>query len=141
MAIAQSTALKVGAYLAFFTACLHMMGTLAGPPAPANDTERQLLELSTNYKFVLPGGPNRAMAEISDGLSLVFALMIALTGGLALIISRRAAGDPLLAVSAARALAGGYMVLLVISLTHFFLIPTVCIASVALAFLVASRRR
>jgi hypothetical protein len=133
----QKTAFKVGCYAAIATALLHMTGVFL-EPLPANDTERQLHELASTYKFPLPGGPSRTMLEITSGFSLVYALMLALTGGLGLIVSRRAAYDDLLFVATARALAGGYIVLLAISVTHFFLIPTTCTAVIALSFAIAA---
>lgn len=135
------TAFKVGCYLAFFTAALHMVGAhivpAVSPPVPANDTERQLLDLAASYKFSLPGAV-RSMKDLTDGFSLVFSLMLALSGGLGLIIARRSANDPLLLIATARALAAAYMVGLIISLEYFFLIPTVCLGSIALAFTIAS---
>ena len=135
------TAFKVGCYLAFLTAMLHMVGVLTGPPQPTNDTERQLFDLASTYKMPLPGGPSRSMIEINSGFSLTYALMLALTGGLGLIILRRSAADPLLLRASARALAGGYLVLLAISLTYFFLIPTICTAAIAAAFATAAMTR
>ena len=135
------TAFKVGCYLLFFTAALHMVGAhivpALSPPVPANDTERQLLDLATNYKFPLPGAV-RSMKDFTDGFSLIFALMLALSGGLGLIVARRSANDPLLLVAAARALAAAYIVGVIISLEYFFLIPTICLGSIALAFTIAS---
>ena len=132
---------RIGCYLAFFTAAVHMIGAVLAPqPPPVDDTHRQLLELATTYKLQLPGGPNRTLMELNDGFSLVYSLMFALTGGLGLIVSRRAANDHLLFTATARALAGGYLVLLAISLTYFFMIPTLCTAAVALCFVVSSIR-
>ena len=136
----QRTAFKVGCYAAVVTALLHMTGVFL-EPLPANDTERQLHELASTYKFPLPGGPNRTMLEITSGFSLVYALMLALTGGLGLIVSRRAANDDLLFLATARALAGGYLVLLAISVTHFFLVPTACTAVIALSFAITASGR
>jgi hypothetical protein len=130
---------RAGCYAAFATAALHMIGAVLSPqPPPVDDTHRQLLDLATTYKLQLPGGPNRTLMELNDGFSLVYALMLALTGGLGLIVSRRVANDDALFLATARALAGGYVVLLAISLTYFFLIPTLCTAVVALCFVVAS---
>ena len=133
------TFFKIGCYLAFFTAALHMAGAHLTPPAPpANDTERQLTELATNYKSTLPGGAQRSMMDFVNGFSLLMSLNLALTGGLGLIVARRAAGDALLMAATSRALAAGYMVALVISLYHFFLVPTLCFGATAFCFTVAS---
>jgi hypothetical protein len=135
------TAFKIGCYLAFFTAALHTFGAhvvpAISPLIPANDTERQLMDLATNYRFSLPGAA-RSMKELTDGFSLAYSMLFALTGGLGLIVFRRSASDPLLLTATARALAGGYLVLLAISLTYFFLIPTACTGAIALAFTIAA---
>jgi hypothetical protein len=141
MAMAR-TAFKIGCYLAFFAAALHMVGAhivpaFSPPPVPANDTERQLLDLTSNYKLALPGAM-RSTKDLMDGFSLIFALMLALTGGLGLIVARRSANDPLLLVAAARALAAAYIVGVIISLEYFFLVPTICMGSIAVAFTIAS---
>ena len=79
--------------------------------------------------------------ELTDGFSLVYSLMLALTGGIGLIVSRRAVNDDVLFLATARALAGGYLVLLAISVTYFFLIPTACTAVTALSFAIAASGR
>ena len=135
----QRLVFTIGCYLAFLTAALHMVGHLSGPQAPTNETERQLLELATTYAFPMPAGQTRTMMNFTNGFSLVFSLMLALSGGLGLIVMRRS-DDLTLLLSTARALAGAYVVMLAISLTYFFIIPTICIAAIALCFSMASVR-
>ena len=133
------TAFKVGCYVAFLAAVVHLIGAVLAPqPPPVDDTHRQLLDLATTYKLQLPGGPNRTLMEITDGFSLIYTLMLALTAGLGLITVRRSVNDPLLFRAAARAMAGGYIVMLVISLAYFFMIPTAFFAVAAAAFTVAT---
>jgi hypothetical protein len=135
----QRRAFQTGCYVAFATAAIHMVGAILTPqPPPVDDTHRQLLDLATTYKLQLPGGPNRTLMELTDGFSLVYSLMLALTGGLGLIVLRRAANDDLLFLATARALAGGYLVMLAISVAYFFLIPTSLTAVIALSFLIAA---
>lgn len=130
---------RIGCYLAFFTAALHMVGAhLVPQPPPPDETARQMQNLMETYKMGLPGAADRTMAELVNGFSLLMSLHFALTGGLGLIVARRAVGDPLLMAATARALAAAYVVTLVISLTYFFIIPTLCTAAVALCFVVAS---
>lgn len=132
-------AFNVGCYVAILTAVIHMAGAVLAPqPPPADDTHRQLMELASTYKIQLPGGPNRTLMELNSGFSLVYSLMLALTGGLGLIIARRSANDPVLFTAAARALAGGYIVMFVISVAYFFVIPTVLGAMTAAAFTAAA---
>lgn len=134
----QRTAFKVGCYLAFFTAALHMVGQVAGGLEPADQTQRDVLELAANHKFLFPGGVMRSLMDLQDGFSLVFAVLTALSGGMGLIVARRAIGDPLLMTATARAMAGAYLVLLAISLTHFFIVPTMCFLAIAAAFSLAA---
>ena len=134
-------AFRIGCYLAFFTAALHMVGAhLMPPPAPTTDAERQMLELMQTTALNLPGAPTHTMYDLMQGFSLLMSLNLALAGGLGLIIARRAAGDTLLLSAAARTLAGANIVALVISLMHFFIVPTLCTAAIALAFTIASFR-
>lgn len=136
----QLTVFRIGCYLAFLTAALHLVGHLSGPQPPANDTERQIVQLMTDYRFAMPGGGSRSMMDFMNGFSLTFGLFVATMGGVGLIVARRGTDDPVLMLGAARALAGSTAVLLVISLTHFFIVPTICIAAVAVCFAMASVR-
>jgi hypothetical protein len=136
----QPTVLKIACYLAFATSALHMVGHLAGSQAPpANDTERQLLELATNYRFPMPAGQTRSFMEFMNGFSLMFSVFLATTGGLGLMVARRGLADQPLMTAVARMLTAAYAVSTVISITHFFIIPTACLAIVTVAFAWASK--
>ena len=130
--------LKIGCWAAAITAAVHMVGVLAGPQPPTNETEKVLLDLAESYQFPLPGGGRRSLMEFMDGFSLTFALCLATIGGLGLLVARRAEADRVLVTAVTRALAGFSVVLLVISLTHFFLVPTLFIAATALCFVLAA---
>jgi hypothetical protein len=54
------------------------------------------------------------------------------------VIQKRAATDPIIVLAIARVFAVSAAILLVISLTHFFIIPTMCIALVAVCFAISS---
>lgn len=136
----QLAVLKIGCYLAFLSAALHMAGHLMGPQPPANDTERQLLDLMTTYRFAMPGGSTRSMMEFMNGFSLALALFLSTMGGVGVIVAKRAAEDQVLMLGIARTLAAASAVLLVISLTHFFIVPTICLAACAVCFAMASVR-
>src|SRR5262245_13043469 len=126
--------LKIGCWAAAITAAVDMIGVLAGPQPPANETEKVLLDLAESYQFPLPGGGRRSLMEFMDGFSLTFALCLATIGGLGLLVALRAEADPVLVRAVPRARAGFSVGLLVISLTHFFLVPTLFIAATALCF-------
>jgi hypothetical protein len=128
---------KAGCWAAFVTAVVHMVGHLSGTQPAANDTERQLIQLYETYRFALPGGGARSLSEFMSGFSLIFAAALAMFGGTNLMLVRRCAGDAAL-MRMATALALAFSVtLLVISLTHFFIAPTLFIAAVAVCFAAA----
>src|SRR5580700_3770864 len=58
---------------------------------PANDTERQLLELMSNYRFDLMGSM-RSMEELFRGFSVSFMLAALVVGALDLVLSREREG-------------------------------------------------
>ena len=60
--------LKIGCWAAAITAAVHMVGVLAGPQPPANETEKVLLDLAESYQFPLPGGAeSRPYGMAKDG--------------------------------------------------------------------------
>ena len=134
----QLSVFKVGCYIAFFTAALHMTGHFLA--APHTDAERELFKHMETLALGLPGAPSHTMMDLHKGLSLIYALMLALTGGLGLIVARRGIEDPALMLAVARALAGGYLVMTVIGFTNFFIIPTAMMAAVFVCFALASVR-
>jgi hypothetical protein len=134
----QLLVFKIGCLAALLAALVHLAGYLSGPQPPANDTERELMRLATTYRFPLPGGTSRALMDLLDGFSLMFAVFLALTGGIGYIVQKRGRHDGVLMTALARALAAGYTVLLVISLMQFFIIPTIFIALVTVCFAIAS---
>lgn len=124
---------KAGCWTALVTAAVHLLGHLSGPQPPANDTERQLVQLFETYRFALPGG-GRTLAEFMAGFSLTFSTALAMFGGTNLLVVRRCPDDqPLMRMLTLLALAFSVTVL-VISLTHFFIVPTLFLAIVALCF-------
>ena len=129
---------KIGCIAAIVTALLHLVGHVSGTPPPSNETEAKLMDLAMNYKATLPGGAQRSLMDLQIGFSLSYALFLAMIGGAGLVVRRRASGDPLLMLAVARTFAGGGAVLLAISLTYFFIIPTMCIAFVTVCFAIAS---
>ena len=127
---------KAGCWAAIVTAAVHLAGHLSGPQPPANETERQLVQLYETYRFALPGG-GRTLSEFMSGFSLVYSLALAMFGGTNLAVVRRCPDDqPLMRLLTVLALAF-CVTLLAISLTHFFIVPTMFIAVITLCFAAA----
>jgi hypothetical protein len=128
---------KAGCWAAFVTSAMHLIAHFAGTQPPANDTERQLLELYEGYRFAMPDGNTRTLADFMSGFSLTYSAALAMFGGTNLLVVRRYADDqPLMRTLTGMALAF-CVTLLVISVTHFFIAPTLFIAAITLCFAVA----
>lgn len=79
-----------GAGWLIFTGLVHSL-SLLGRQAPANDTERQLLDLMAHYKFNVMGSM-RSMDNFLRGFSISFMLAALVTGALDLTLVRERAG-------------------------------------------------
>jgi hypothetical protein len=100
---------------------------------PANDTERQLFELMTNYKFNLVG-TMRSMSELLSGFSAAFGLAVLGFGLLDIAVwSERARLLKKVALANSLWLAA----MLVVSLHYFFLVPTSFLALALVIFVFA----
>lgn len=129
---------KFGCWAALVSAAMHLVGHVLGPQAPINDIERQLAQLATEYRTVMPGGSHRSMMDLLNGLSLMFSLMLATIGSVGLIVEKRGRTDPTLMLAVARAFTVATTAVLIISLTHFFIVPTLFIAVLVVCFFCAS---
>lgn len=100
---------------------------------PANETERQLLDLMTNYKFNLMGSM-RSMGNFLRGFSISFMLSSLGLGGLDLVLCReRAALLKRVALVNTIWLAA----MTAVSLRYFFAAPTSALATALLIFVLA----
>ncbi|HUF47466.1 MAG TPA: hypothetical protein VMM93_06575 [Vicinamibacterales bacterium] len=134
----QLTIFTIGCWVALITAAVHMIGHLSGPAAPTNDTERQLLDLATNYRFPMPGGSPRSLMDFMNGFSLSFSVFMALTGAVGLIVRKRGKDDGVLMRAVARAIGGAGLVLTVIAVTQWFIVPSLFLALLTVCFLFAA---
>lgn len=125
---------RFGCWATIVTGVVHLGGHLSGQQPPANETERQLMALATSYRFTLPGGAERSIVNFLDGFSLMFALLLVTLGGVGLIVARRGHDDRLLMAAVARAFTVSAAALLVISLTNFFIVPSLFIAVMVVCF-------
>src|SRR5262245_43613038 len=129
---------KLGCWITIGTAVLYLAGHLFGVQPPASLTERQLNDLAATYRFSPPVGAARSLVDVINGMSAASALLLATIGALGLLVERRAHDDAVLMAAVARALAVCSVVLLLISLTNLFVVQTLCIAMMAVCYLVAS---
>lgn len=131
---------KLGCWIAFLAAAVHLAGQLAGGLRPGNDTERQLLGLATTYRFAMPGGAERSLMDFIHGFGWSFALFAATMGAVGLVAASRGRTDGALARATARVLAAAGAMLCVISLVYFFLVPTAFLLAMTVCFGLASVR-
>jgi hypothetical protein len=136
MSSRQRLALKTAAYLALLTAAVHMVGEALGMQSD-NPIEQQLITQASTVPLALPGA-TRTLMNLIDGFGLVFVTFLGTTAGIAFLVARRAASDTALAQALVRTLASAYVVLTVVSVMKFFLIPTACLALIAVSLLLAA---
>jgi hypothetical protein len=121
-----------GAVLLIVMGFVHSL-SLFEKPVPANDTERQLTDLMTNYKFNLMGS-TRSMDNLLRGFSISFMLAALAFGALDLALSReRAALLKRLAMINTLWLAA----MTAVSLHYFFALPTAFFVVALLIFALA----
>jgi len=80
--------LKVASYLMILIGLMHSIGHFVQPP-PANETEKQLLDLMKNYHILKPGALNRTMFEILRCFSWSFSLFSISMGVLGIFLLRQ----------------------------------------------------
>src|SRR4029450_6474362 len=123
---------KAGAVMLVLLGLAHSL-SLFQRPVPANDTEKQLLELMANYKFNLLGS-SRSMDDLIYGFSVAFMLAAFGLGVFDLLLSRERAG-------LLKRVAGINTIWLaamtVVSLRYFFVAPTSFLAAGLLIFALA----
>jgi hypothetical protein len=123
---------KTGAGLLVLIGLVHSLSLLE-PMVPKNDTEKQLLDLMTNYRFDLMGSI-RSMSNLLRGFSIAFMLGAIALGALGLLLSRERAGL-LKRVALINTIWLGAMT--AVSLHYFFIVPTSFLATTLLIFALA----
>ena len=131
---------QFGCWAALVAAVVHLAGHIAGPPVAVNDDERQLFQLMATYRFAFPGGAERTMMDFMSGSNLVMAVLLSAMGAMGLVVAKRGQQDSQLMYATARIAAIASVVVLVISLTHFFIVPTLFFAAVTVCFMVSAVR-
>jgi len=79
--------LKAAIALQFVTGIFHLLSFISSPD-PKNDSEKQLFDLMTNYKFDLGSGFLRSMEDLMNSFSIAFALFLFFSGILNLFLLR-----------------------------------------------------
>ena len=111
---------------------VHSLSLMASQ-VPTNDTERQLLDLMSHYKFNVMGSM-RSMADLLQGFSAAFMLAALGMGVMDLAVARERAGL-LKRVALVNVIWLATMV--AVSLRYFFAAPTTSLSLVLVIFLLA----
>ena len=107
----------------FLNACIHTIAMFAHP-TPANETERQLIYLMTNYKIDLGAGFKRSYYQLFTALSSCYSFICLLSGlTLTFLLKRRAPVDILKGVAGIHALVFVALAVVIAMLT--FLAPII----------------
>ena len=80
--------LRAAAVVQIATAIIHSTSFFVSPE-PANETERQMLDLLQNHKLDLGAGFHPAMADLMTGLSMCFTLLYLLGAIIAFYLLRK----------------------------------------------------
>jgi len=124
---------KAGAVWLLLVGLVHGI-SLVEKLEPTNDTERQLLDLMTNYKFNLLGS-FRSMDDLMRGFSIIFMLSAIGIGALALLLSGERTA---LLKRVALAITAWLVLVTAVSLHYFFIVPTSFLALGLVLFAMAS---
>jgi len=123
---------KVGAVALLILGAVHSISFFQ-KLLPANDTEKQLLDLMSNYKFNLAGSL-RTMDNLLTGFSVCFMLAALALGAFDLLLSGERAGL-LKRVALMNILWLAAMT--AVSLRYFFIVPTSFLVATLLIFVLA----
>jgi hypothetical protein len=121
-----------GAVVLVLLGLVHSL-SLFEKPVPANDTERQLFDLASNYKFNLLGSM-RSMDNLLRGFSIAFMMGVIGLGALDLVLLRERTG---LLKRVALINTIWLAVMTAVSLRYFFAAPTSFLVAALLIFALA----
>jgi len=123
---------KTGAGFLLLLGFVHSLSLIKGA-VPANDTEKQLLDLMVNYKFNLMGSL-RSMDNLMRGFSIAFMLAALGFGALDMAVWGERTG---LLKRVALVNAIWLAAMIAVSLRYFFVMPTTFLAIAFLIFALA----
>jgi hypothetical protein len=123
---------KTGAVWLLIIGAVHSI-SLFRDLVPANDTERQFIDLMTNYKFNLMGSL-RSMSDLMRGFSIAFMLTPLAFGVLDLVLARERTG---LLKRVALVQIIWLAVMIVVALRYFFAAPQSFLAVALIIFVLS----
>jgi len=124
--------LRTGAIVLILLGLSHIL-SLVEKPVPANDTEKQLMELTTGYKFNLAGSM-RSFDNLFRGFSISFILGMLVVG----ISSLTLAGERTGVVRRLALINTVWLTAMtVVSMHYFFILPTLFMVSALCPFVAA----
>jgi hypothetical protein len=121
-----------GAVVLVLLGLVHSL-SLFEKPVPANDTERQVMDLMSNYRFNVMGSM-RSMDNFLRGFSISFMVGMLGLGALDLLLARERAG---LLKRVALINTIWLATMIAVSLRYFFVFPTSFLAAALLIFALA----
>ncbi len=121
-----------GAVVLILLGLVHSLSLLE-KQVPANETERQLLDLMSNYKFNVMGSM-RSMNDFLTGFSIAFMVGMIGMGVLDLVLARESAG---LLKRVALVNIISLAVMAAVSLRYFFVVPVSLIVATLAVFTLA----
>ena len=136
MSRAPRVLFAIGAGVSLLTALAHLAGHFSPPPPPESEAEATMRNLMETLTFQLPGAVRSTM-DLFKGFSLVFSAFLLFVALLDLVLLRHAREDPRLLRAVGVVNAGGFALLLGISLRYFFAIPTACLGTAFLSFVLS----
>jgi hypothetical protein len=127
--------LKVSVVFQLLTGVIHSL-TFLNPSQPANDTEKQMLDLMEHYTMDLGAGFKPTMADLMTCFSICFTLLFFLGGFLNLFLLRKKAGIEIMkGVIGINVLIFGACFTATFLLT--FLPPTICTGLIFISLVLA----
>lgn len=129
----QRVLFRTGAIASLVTSGFHLVGHFSEPQVPTDENGRLLFELVRTYRMDMMGS-ERTMWDLLSGFSLAFSLFLFFIGFLGLVLVRRLREDAptMRVITLLSVLATGG--LLAVSVTYWFLAPTVCLAVATLGY-------
>jgi hypothetical protein len=127
--------LKVSVVFQLLTGVIHSL-TFLNPSQPANDTEKQMLDLMEHYTMDVSAGFKPTMADLMTCFSICFTLLFFLGGFLNLFLLRKKAGIEIMkGVIGINVLIFGACFTATFLLT--FLPPTICTGLIFISLVLA----